>query len=313
MNEVTFVILAYSRPLRLQMVINSIHNFLDNPRILVYVDKAGVGAPSREISAQADVFAVCKEFKNNGLIKDYRFSESNQGTKRSYFNCFGWGFQNSENVVLLEDDMIFIQDPSAFIDTSIKVFGSDKNVGMAVLFANFNHPSPENRFQITNWPIMWGVFLNKKNYSHICDYLSKAGVDEIEEVVSLFAKRELKGSLQSIFRKRFEHTWRFKYSRALESRTAWDTQWQFALWGTQLRTLVPGHSLIGDLGIDEYSVSTARKRMEPPKCRSVVQKYLGSTFYCSACESFREVQNFSVPMILRNNWLVNFLLLRGLL
>jgi hypothetical protein len=313
MNEVTFVILAYSRPLRLQMVINSIHNFLDNPRILVYVDKAGVGAPSREISAQADVFAVCKEFKNNGLIKDYRFSESNQGTKRSYFNCFGWGFQNSENVVLLEDDMIFIQDPSAFIDTSIKVFGSDKNVGMAVLFANFNHPSPENRFQITNWPIMWGVFLNKKNYSHICDYLSKVGVDEIEEVVSLFAKRELKGSLQSIFRKRFEHTWRFKYSRALESRTAWDTQWQFALWGTQLRTLVPGHSLIGDLGVDEYSVSTARKRMKPLNCRSVVRKSVGSKYYCSACESFREVQNFSLPVILRNNWLVNFLLQRGLL
>jgi hypothetical protein len=33
---------------------------------------------------------------------------------------------------------------------------------------------------------------------------TKAGVNEIEEVVSLFAKGELKGSLQSIFRKRFE-------------------------------------------------------------------------------------------------------------
>jgi hypothetical protein len=295
------------------MVINSIHSFIDKPRILVYVDRAGLGAPSLEISAQAEVFAVCEEFKVNGLIKDYEVSESNQGTKRSYFTCFSWGFMNSENVVLLEDDMIFIQDPSAFIDASIKVFGSDKNVGMAVLFANFNHPSRKYGFQITNWPIMWGVLLNKKNFSHICDYLGKAGVREIEEVVSLFSKVELKGNLQSVFRKRFQSTWRFKYSRALESRTAWDTQWQFALWGTQLRTLVPGHSLIGDLGIDENSVSTASERMEPPKCQSLVQKYVGSTFYCLACESFREVQNFSVPMILRNNWLVNFLLQRGLL
>ena len=313
MNEVTFVILAYSRPSRLRMVINSIHKYIDEPRILVYVDKAGVGSPSREISAQSEVFAVCEDSKNNSLIMDYRVSDSNQGTKRSYFTCFNWGYMNSENVVLLEDDMIFIEDPSAFINASIKVFKSDNSVGMAVLFANFNHPSTEYLVQITNWPIMWGVLLNKKNYSEICDYLVKAGVKEIEDVVSQFAKEELKGNLQSIFRKRFEDTWRFKYSRALESRTAWDTHWQFALWGTQLRTLVPRYSLIGDLGIDEFSVSTARKRMEPANCRSVIRQSVGSKYYCAACESFREVQNFSLPATLRNNRFLNFLLLRGLL
>jgi hypothetical protein len=295
------------------MVINSIHNFIDKPRILVYIDKAGVGAPCGEISAQAEVFAVCEEGKNNGLILDYKISDSNQGTKRSYFTCFNWGYMNSENVVLLEDDMILIEDPSAFIETSIKVFESDNSVGMAVLFANFNHPSTEYSNQITNWPIMWGVLLNKKNYSYICDYLDKVGETEIDEVVSRFAKEKIIGNLQSIFRKRFEHTWRFKYSRALESRTAWDTQWQFALWGTQMNTLIPGHSFIDDLGIDEFSVSTARKRMDPTDCRSVIRQSVGSKYYCSACEIFREVQNSSLPVALRNNRLLNFLLLRGLL
>ena len=307
------MILAYSRPARLRMVINSIHKFVDKPKILVYVDKAKAGSPSGEIAAQAEVIAECEDNVNSGLIEDYRVSPSNQGTKASYFACFTWGYLNSKNLVLLEDDMIFIADPSIFIETSIKVFESDKSVGMAVLFANFNHRPAEDSMQITNWPIMWGVLSNAQNYSFICNYLANSGVEDVVEVVSRFARRELKGYLQSIFRSRFERTWRFKYSRALESRTAWDTQWQFALWGLQLGTLVPGRSLIADLGVDEFSVSTTRNKMEPVNCRSMFRHSVGSKHYCRACECFREVQNFSLPRTLRSNRVLNSLVLRGLL
>lgn len=313
MNEITFVILAYSRPARLRMVIDSIHEFIENPRILVYIDRAGEGAPPDEITAQTEVIAECEVGVNSGLIQNYQVSDLNRGTKASYFACFSWGFQLSENVVLLEDDMILIEDPVSFIDSSIKVFESDKNVGMAVLFANFNHSSVDNLMQITNWPIMWGVLLNLQNYSFISNYLAGTNSDDVRNVVSRFAKQEIKCNLQKVFRTRFENTWRYKYSRALESRTAWDTQWQFALWGLSMTSLVPTHTLIGDLGIDNFSVSPTRAKMEPSSCKSAFKHYFGSNYYCRACESFREVQNFSLPRILRENRFLNILLLHGFL
>jgi len=313
MNEVTFVVLTYSRPSRLPIVISSIHKFVDNPRILIYIDKAQEFAPPSEVAAQVELISVCEESKSNGLIEDFRVSKSNQGTKVSYFACFDWGFSGSDNVVLLEDDMVLIGSPSEFIASSINVFKEDKSVGTAVLFANFNHQASRDLIQITNWPIMWGVLLNIEKYSHICNFLNKACAGDVEEVVSRFAKKELKGTLQNIFSSRFKTTWRYKYSKALVSRTAWDTQWQFALWGLQLRTLVPPRSLIGDLGIDEFSVSTTRAKLEPKACQGLIRIFAGSNFYCSACESFREVENHSLPSILKKNKVVITLLSRGLL
>ncbi len=313
MNEVTFVILGYSRPSRLRKVIESIHNFVDEPKILVYIDKTKMTAPLAEVEAQARVLSVCEDSKNLRLIQDYRISTENQGTKLSYFACFDWGFTNSDNVLLLEDDMILIENPSFFVQSSLKFFESDRSIGMSVLYANFNHGARDKRLQITNWPIMWGVLINSRNYSYIHDFLIKTDGGNIEEIVSRFAKGELRSRLQSLFFRRFEKTWQFKYSKALESRTAWDTQWQFALWGLRLKTLVPHRSLIGDLGADEFSVSASRQKKEPSICRSLVRYSVGSHFYCSACEGFREVQNFSLPGPLRNNRLLNNLLMRGLL
>jgi hypothetical protein len=313
MNEVTFVILAYSRPSRLRKVIDSIHKFVDKPRILVYIDRTKVTAPLIEVEAQAQVISVCEDSKNLRLIQDYRVSTANQGTKVSYFACFDWGYTNSDNVLLLEDDMILIGNPLSFVRSSLKFFESDRSVGMSVLYTNFNHCTKNERTQITNWPSMWGVLINYQNYRYINDFLAKMDVGNVEEIVSRFAKSELKGNLKSIFYRRFLKTWRFKYSKALESRTAWDTQWQFALWGLQLKTLVPPRSLVGDLGADEFSVSTSRQKMEPSVCRSMVRYSAGSKFYCSACEAFREVQNFSLPEPLRDNRLLKYLLLRGLL
>lgn len=295
------------------MAINSIHKFVESPRILIYIDRASENAAPGEIAAQAEVIAECEVSANSGLIQDYKLSDSNQGTKASYFACFTWGFDWSENVVLLEDDMILIEDPTSFIEASIKVFESDNTVGMAVLFANFNHASTEEFEQITNWPIMWGVLLNSHNYSFISSYLAGPDMYDVVDVVSQFAKQELKCRFQRVFRSRFEKTWRFKYSRALESRTAWDTQWQFALWGLSMTTLVPGRTLIGDLGVDNFSVSATRVKMEPRSCKSLFKRYVNSTYYCRACESFREVQNFSLPRRLIRSRFLNALLLRGLL
>ena len=270
-------------------------------------------SPASELNAQARVIAACKESVDAGLIEDYKVSASNQGTKASYFACFTWGFLSSEYVVLLEDDMIFIEDPSSFIEASIKVFESDTSVGMAVLFANFNHPLTENSMQITNWPIMWGVLLNSRNYSVISGYLAGPRAKQVSEVVSEFASQKLNSTLQNIFKGRFERTWRFKYSRALESRTAWDTQWQFALWGLQLTTAVPPQTLIADLGVDDSSVSRAREKLEPVNCRSLFRHSVESKHFCRACESFREVQNFSLPGALRRNRLLNASIMRGIL
>ncbi len=313
MNELAFVILAYSRPARLRMLIDSIHKFVEKPKILVYIDIAPFDSPLGESAAQSQVISECVDCVNSGLIEDYKISESNQGTKASYFASFTWGFLSFENIVLLEDDMIFIEDPSQFIGTSIEVFESDKSVGMAVLFANFNHFPNPNSMQITNWPIMWGVLLNRQKYSSICNYLAGSDVNNVKDVVSRFTSQELKGYLQQFFKGRFELTWRFKYSRALESRTAWDTQWQFALWGLCLKTLVPACSLIADLGIDQFSVSTSRMKIEPNDCQSIFRHYIGTNHYCRACEIFREVENFSLPAVLRRNRATNFMLLRGLL
>lgn len=295
------------------MAINSIHKFVESPRILIYIDRAGEGATFSEIAAQSEVIAECEVSVNSGLIQDYKVSDSNQGTKASYFASFAWGFKWSDNVVLLEDDMILIEDPANFIDTSIKVFESDKTVGMAVLFANFNHASSEDLEQITNWPIMWGVLLNSHNFSFISSYLAGPHMNDVANVVSRFARQNLKCRFQKVFKTRFERTWQFKYSRALESRTAWDTQWQFALWGLGMKTLVPKRTLIGDLGVDNFSVSATRVKMEPRRCKSLVKHYVGSTYYCRACESFREIQNFSLPGILSRNRILNAMLLRGLL
>ena len=295
------------------MVINSIHKYVEKPKILVFVDRAELDSPASELNAQARVIAACKDSAAAGLIEDYKVSASNQGTKASYFACFSWAFLNSEHVVLLEDDMIFIEDPANFIKASIKVFESDTSVGMAVLFANFNHPLTENSMQISNWPIMWGVLLNSRNYSFISGYLAGTSVKDVSGVVSQFASQKLKSRLQVIFKYRFERTWRFKYSRALESRTAWDTQWQFALWGLQLTTAVPAQTLIADLGVDDSSVSRTRGKIEPVNCRSLFRYSVESNHFCRACEGFREVQNFSLPEILRGNALLNALLMRGIL
>jgi len=245
---------------------------------------------------------MAQELKANLMITDCIITDTNLKTKASANFSLDWAFKFSKNVVLLEDDLLFIDNPSDYIEQAISVMNERGDCVMATLFASRHHErgssSQRNLYRLTRWPIMWGIILNKENYSEMRSFLGNFSYEELPSVINGFSKRSLQSRLVRLFRKRFEATWNFKFKKAVGSETAWDTHWQLGLWAKDSFSMAPLVTLTADTGVDYSSVSPGKQAIEQSICTGRLIKFSPDLVFCPKCEKSREVENKVLPRCL---------------
>ena len=301
MNEYVYCILGFARPEKLSDCIASINKFDPGSRIYVCIDIC-TDRTSVFFKDNRRLIDLASELKSQSLIIDYRVTQANFKTKAAANFALDWVFGMEKNIVLLEDDLILVSQPSNYITSALSLMGSRGDCAMATLFSSKRHSvelsksSPQLR--LTRWPIMWGIILTKTRYSEMRLFLDSFPISGVPDVVNRFSRRSLNSWLARVFRKRFVHTWTFKFNKAFASETAWDTQWHFGLWAKDYFALSPAISILQDTGVDYSSVSPGKQAVVQSECESKWVHVIDNLGFCRGCEKIRELDNRVLPQIL---------------
>ena len=301
MNDYVYCILGFARPEKMNDCVVSINKFDPGARIYVCIDIC-TDQTSDFLNDNQRLINLASDLKSQHLIIDYRVTQSNLKTKAAANFALEWVFGIAKNVVLLEDDLILISQPSNYINSVLSLMDSRRDCAMATLFSAKRHSvelfqsSPQLR--LTRWPIMWGIILTKTHYSQMRLFLDSFPISGVPDVVNRFSKRFLNSWIARIFRKRFVRTWTFKFNKAFASEIAWDTQWHFGLWAKDFFALSPAISILHDTGVDYSSVSPGKQTVVQSDCLSQWVYVVDNLGFCRGCEKIRELDNRVLPPIL---------------
>lgn len=301
MNDYVYCILGFARPDKLSDCIDSINKFDPGAKIFVCIDIC-TDSSTMYFNDNRRLIELASDLKSQQLIFDYRITPSNLKTKAAVNFALEWVFELSKHVVLLEDDLILISQPSTYITSALALMNSRGDCVMATLFSSkmhrvpFSYTSPQ--FRLTRWPIMWGIILTEANYAQMCRFFDSFPMNDLPEVVDQFSKKCLNSWLVRVFRKRFVNTWTFKFNRAFASETAWDTQWHFGLWANDFFALSPAISIVQDTGVDYSSVSPGKQIVVQSDCVGEWTYIVDNVGFCRGCEKIREIENRVLPRIL---------------
>jgi hypothetical protein len=295
---------VFARPEKLRECIVSISKFDPGARVYVCIDIC-TDQSSVFFNDNRRLIDVASSLKSQHLIIDYRVTETNLKTKAAANFAFEWVFGISKNVVLLEDDLILISQPSNYIKSALSLMNSRTDCAMATLYSSKRHSvglsqsSPQLR--LTRWPIMWGIILTETHYSQMRFFLDSFLVNGVPEVVHRFSRQSLNSWLARVFRGRFVATWTFKFKKAFASETAWDTQWHFGLWAKDFFALSPAISILQDTGVDYSSVSPKKLAVAQSECVNEWVYVVDNLGFCRGCEKIRELDNRVLPQLLSRN------------
>ena len=265
---------------------------------MVYVDKL----QTQDLhlgEAQIEVIENCRSLFASQKIHQFKISEFNFGTKQAFWNLLEWGFEGSQNVIYLEDDLVLIDDPTEYIKQALAILNTSQDHALACLFSRTIHSSPSgNLSRTSSWPELWGVLIPRLEYQELNQLRNSLNKSDVRDTVRRFSRNELAGILTKLLRKRFENIWFYKYSKSLSSLYAWDTELQLILWKQNRKVLLPLKPLLADTGVDPTSISQGKLAVGTVACTRVIHHFGES---CPRCERRRESSNnlFSWKLLIR--------------
>ena len=298
MSRYAYCITGFARPVKVKECIDSINKFDKSAPILLFVDRADASNDPEIVTANRELILNCEKWKKMHLIQDFRIAHTNLITKRTCYAALQWGMEYFEYVVLIEDDLRLISNPSFFLEAAIDQMNKNSSIGMACLYASRNHRFPgKSKFRATKWPEMWGNLISKTQFTEISRKIPELEQAHIRNILNTFSKFSLTWSLSKLFQDRFQNTWEFKYTKAIRSAFAWDTEWQLGLWALDKYALTPWVSLVEDTGVDFSSVSPSKGVARSLDCKFEYFLRRQNLVVCKTCETRREHQNFTLPSI----------------
>ena len=287
-------VLSFARPVKVLNCIMSIRRYNPSISIITYTDLAVNESPQIR-KANQELISLLSQWKQEGLIQDFMVADTHLAPKRACYRALEWSLAKFDYVILIEDDLEIILDPNHFIQQSIMAMEKHDIIGMACLYTSRNHSTlKDESFRITNWPEMWGSIIGKCQFEQISKASRREKIN-VSDVVNSFSRSKLKSISTQLFRARFAQTWTYKYQRARNSISAWDTEWQCALWALGKVSIVPNLTLVADTGTDFTSVSPLKKNTQTLECDKLRRENHENFVMCRSCESRREHQNHVLP------------------
>lgn len=167
-----------------------------------------------------------------------RRHDVNLGLAKSVQVSIDWAFEYVENLVILEDDIVFDHRFLDFAKEGLSIYGTDDRVLLISGNQFFEDDAPEN--QLTSYPLIWGWATNKKKWS----IMKELKVDS-------FPRRDKKTS------RRIYSYWKLGYLRTMNQDV---NSWILPI-AAQMRLknffcVCPSINLTSNIGDDEFSTHT---------------------------------------------------------
>lgn len=184
------------------------------------------------------------------------FRGSNLGCKIGVSSGIDWFFQNEEEGIILEDDVLPEESFFRFCDELLEKYRQDENIWMisgSNLISKHTNEFEESYFA-SNVPLIWGWASWRRAWQHY---------DVAMADWSAWKKT-------SAWKKLFNHDWLAVsyWTDALNAVSGnrlntWDYQWLYACWRNGGRVILPKVNLTDNLG---YGVDATHTSTEKPQC-----------------------------------------------
>lgn len=174
------------------------------------------------------------------------FSEVNLGCKQRIASGLGWAFQQSEELIILEDDCL--PDPS-FFEYCQQLLGRYRDDQRIMMISGDNFQPvchSQDSYYFSRWPHIWGWASWRRAWNHF----------DVE--VSSWPKVKTSQKLRSVFSSQLEYEhWASVLDRQYAGEIdTWDFPWAYACWINSGLTILPTTNLITNIGFGPEATHT---------------------------------------------------------
>jgi len=207
----------------------------DGPRNLNPNDDAKVEA-ARQIVGKVDWDCDVKT----------RFLSKNLGCKHAMSSAISWAFEETEKLIILEDDCLPNASFYGYCDSLLERYRDEESV-MMVSGNNFQcSRRSDASYYFSRWTHIWGWATWKRAWQHF-------DVD-----VSSWPELKRTKQLRSVFKDPVEYA---HWSRTLDSQHAgkidtWDFPWAYAVWANNGLSILPERNLVTNIGFGSDATHT---------------------------------------------------------
>ena len=203
----------------------------------------------------------CEEARKIALSVDWPcevktlFRESNLGCKMGVASGIDWFFQNEEEGIILEDDVLPMPSFFTFCDEMLERFRNDASIGMITgsnLVSKRIHLDAS--YFVSQVPLIWGWATWRRAWqqydvrmNHWPQWSTGKQIEQCFHNDSLVVSY-----------------WRDALDRVYQNgMDTWDYQWLFACWRAGMYSIIPAYNLTDNLG---YGVEATHTSMHKPDC-----------------------------------------------
>ena len=176
------------------------------------------------------------------------FRKKNLGCKLAVSSAIDWFFENEEEGIILEDDILPLDTFFPYCDELLSFYKNDKRIGL-ISGCNFfsNYFKPKNSYFFSRYNYIWGWATWRDRWQSY----------DVE--MKDYYRWKNRGGLKSIDYSTlpFRIYWGWQFDRTSDgSINTWDYQWTFACWKNNWKTIIPSSNLISNLGFGNNATHT---------------------------------------------------------
>ncbi|QSA99631.1 nucleotide-diphospho-sugar transferase [Methylomonas sp. EFPC1] len=241
------LLLVFNRPHTTLQVFESIRRARP-PKLYVAAD-----GPRRNVS---DDIRLCAEVRNVINLVDWPcevktlYSDDNLGCKFGPIKGISWFFENEEEGIVLEDDVLPISTFFTYCDELLERYRENQHVGVIsgcnLISRQF---CPETSYFFTRYNQIWGWATWRRAWS------------KYDHSMSAWPSWRDQGGLESMSSgsKVFEYYWKRLFNATYynsKNVTWWDYQWAFSCWFHGMLGVQPKTNQITNIGFGEAGKGT---------------------------------------------------------
>jgi len=214
------------------------------PRLYVAADGARLNKEGEACKVQAVRDYIMQNIDWECEVKTL-FRDSNIGCKLAVSDGIDWFFENEEQGIILEDDILPGQSFFWFCENMLNKYKYDTRVGQISGF-NYGFVMPDESYDIffSKYGFIWGWATWRRSWK-LYDVNMKLFKDAMKyDIFENFFSKNKKAEVEK-FRK-----------VAFNEIDTWDYQWSFARFINRMYTIVPKKNLITNLGFGEDATHT---------------------------------------------------------
>ena len=176
-----------------------------------------------------------------------RFSPINQGCKAGVSNAISWFFENVDEGIILEDDILPDESFFPYCEEMLQKYRHDQRIG-SITACNFQ---PENSsgmesYYFSRYVHVWGWATWKRAWSHY-----DGTMQHWPELRDSGWLKQLKSS------QRFSKFWGRKFNAVYSGqKDTWDYAWVYSSWKQGFLSCTPKSVLASNIGFGNYATHT---------------------------------------------------------